>query len=116
MAADGTGTNRSTPGRILRFLSILGPGLTTGASDDDPSGIGTYAQAGAQLRPDPGAPLDGHDRRAVAVPVMVVMTLMTQRRDIMGDATVAGWLRGLGWASTAAMAACVAGMAASWFG
>jgi NRAMP (natural resistance-associated macrophage protein)-like metal ion transporter len=29
------------------FLKILGPGLVTGASDDDPSGIGTYAQAGA---------------------------------------------------------------------
>ncbi len=27
----------------------LGPGLITGASDDDPSGIGTYSQAGAQL-------------------------------------------------------------------
>jgi NRAMP (natural resistance-associated macrophage protein)-like metal ion transporter len=32
-----------------RFLSLLGPGLVTGASDDDPSGIGTYAQAGAAL-------------------------------------------------------------------
>src|SRR6185503_3470842 len=32
-----------------RFLSTLGPGLVTGASDDDPSGIGTYAQAGAAL-------------------------------------------------------------------
>lgn len=31
------------------FLSSLGPGLITGASDDDPSGIGTYSQAGAQL-------------------------------------------------------------------
>ncbi|MDB5332251.1 MAG: natural resistance-associated macrophage protein [Phycisphaerales bacterium] len=30
------------------FLSRLGPGLITGASDDDPSGIGTYSQAGAQ--------------------------------------------------------------------
>jgi NRAMP (natural resistance-associated macrophage protein)-like metal ion transporter len=30
-------------------LSVLGPGLITGASDDDPSGIGTYSQAGAQL-------------------------------------------------------------------
>ncbi|MFL6211309.1 MAG: Nramp family divalent metal transporter [Pyrinomonadaceae bacterium] len=30
-----------------RFLKLLGPGLITGASDDDPSGIGTYAQAGA---------------------------------------------------------------------
>jgi NRAMP (natural resistance-associated macrophage protein)-like metal ion transporter len=31
-----------------RYLQILGPGLTTGASDDDPSGIATYSQAGAQ--------------------------------------------------------------------
>jgi len=30
-------------------LKSLGPGLITGASDDDPSGIGTYSQAGAQL-------------------------------------------------------------------
>ncbi|WP_062011184.1 NRAMP family divalent metal transporter [Aureimonas sp. AU4] len=30
-----------------RLLSVLGPGLITGASDDDPSGIATYAQAGA---------------------------------------------------------------------
>jgi NRAMP (natural resistance-associated macrophage protein)-like metal ion transporter len=32
-----------------RFFGVLGPGLVTGASDDDPSGIGTYSQAGAQL-------------------------------------------------------------------
>lgn len=31
------------------LLSILGPGLITGASDDDPSGIATYSQAGAQF-------------------------------------------------------------------
>ncbi|MDQ6846119.1 MAG: Nramp family divalent metal transporter [Candidatus Dormibacteraeota bacterium] len=30
-------------------LQILGPGLITGASDDDPSGIGTYSQAGSQF-------------------------------------------------------------------
>lgn len=30
------------------FWHILGPGLTTGASDDDPSGIATYSQTGAQ--------------------------------------------------------------------
>jgi NRAMP (natural resistance-associated macrophage protein)-like metal ion transporter len=36
------------PSRLRRFLKILGPGLITGASDDDPSGIGTYAMAGAQ--------------------------------------------------------------------
>ncbi|HTK38819.1 MAG TPA: divalent metal cation transporter [Pyrinomonadaceae bacterium] len=31
------------------FLNRLGPGLITGASDDDPSGIGTYTQAGASF-------------------------------------------------------------------
>src|SRR5206468_1584307 len=37
------------PFRPRDFLKGLGPGLITGASDDDPSGIGTYSQAGAQL-------------------------------------------------------------------
>jgi Mn2+/Fe2+ NRAMP family transporter len=32
-----------------RLLNALGPGLTTGAADDDPSGIATYSQAGAQF-------------------------------------------------------------------
>jgi NRAMP (natural resistance-associated macrophage protein)-like metal ion transporter len=32
-----------------RVLKLLGPGLITGASDDDPSGIATYSQAGAQF-------------------------------------------------------------------
>jgi NRAMP (natural resistance-associated macrophage protein)-like metal ion transporter len=35
--------------RLGGVLRTLGPGLITGASDDDPSGIGTYSQAGAQL-------------------------------------------------------------------
>ncbi len=34
---------------LRRILEILGPGLITGASDDDPSGIGTYAVTGASL-------------------------------------------------------------------
>jgi len=34
---------------LKRFFKILGPGLIVGASDDDPSGIGTYAVAGASL-------------------------------------------------------------------
>jgi len=32
-----------------RLFQVLGPGLITGASDDDPSGIATYSQAGAQF-------------------------------------------------------------------
>lgn len=31
------------------LMSVLGPGLVTGAADDDPSGIGTYSQVGAQF-------------------------------------------------------------------
>ena len=34
---------------VQRFFSSLGPGLITGAADDDPSGIATYSVAGAQL-------------------------------------------------------------------
>jgi len=34
--------------RVKDYWFALGPGLTTGASDDDPSGIATYSQAGAQ--------------------------------------------------------------------
>lgn len=34
--------------RTEKYWSTLGPGLVTGASDDDPSGIATYSQAGAQ--------------------------------------------------------------------
>ncbi|MEN9729793.1 MAG: hypothetical protein RLZ91_910 [Bacteroidota bacterium] len=35
--------------KIKRFWKTIGPGLVTGASDDDPSGIATYSQAGAQF-------------------------------------------------------------------
>ena len=40
---------RSGDTSILSSLRVLGPGLVTGASDDDPSGIATYSQAGAQF-------------------------------------------------------------------
>jgi NRAMP (natural resistance-associated macrophage protein)-like metal ion transporter len=42
------------PFSLKLFIKSLGPGLITGASDDDPSGIGTYSQAGAQLGYDIG--------------------------------------------------------------
>lgn len=35
--------------KIKNYLRVLGPGLITGASDDDPSGIATYSQAGARF-------------------------------------------------------------------
>ena len=42
-------TREKRPPLIVRFGRALGPGLTTGASDDDPSGIATYSQAGAEF-------------------------------------------------------------------
>jgi len=40
---------REPLGKLKAYLKALGPGLITGAADDDPSGIGTYSQTGAQF-------------------------------------------------------------------
>ena len=46
-------TKQTTAARVSGWRRalrrVLGPGLITGSSDDDPSGIATYSQAGAQL-------------------------------------------------------------------
>ena len=42
-------TSAGIPSQTSRFMGALGPGLTTGAADDDPSGIATYSQVGAQF-------------------------------------------------------------------
>jgi NRAMP (natural resistance-associated macrophage protein)-like metal ion transporter len=51
--AGGTGSLEAamlgSSGGLKRFIKVLGPGLITGASDDDPSGISTYAIAGASF-------------------------------------------------------------------
>jgi NRAMP (natural resistance-associated macrophage protein)-like metal ion transporter len=43
------GKSEKRPSGIRRFFGALGPGLITGAADDDPSGIATYSVAGAQF-------------------------------------------------------------------
>ena len=58
-ANESVDVGRDQPGDIKlpekpKLLSILGPGLITGAADDDPSGIATYSQAGAQFGYDLG--------------------------------------------------------------
>src|SRR5438309_6556738 len=49
--ADGESDGRSTSpfSRFQRLFRSLGPGLITGAADDDPSGIGTHSQVGAEF-------------------------------------------------------------------
>src|SRR5512141_2672410 len=57
MSVDKSGAENSptnagslrTPHRWRSRFQIFGPGLVTGASDDDPSGVATYSQAGAQF-------------------------------------------------------------------
>ncbi len=48
-AGPGTVPVSTMSRRLRRVLRVLGPGLVTGAADDDPSGIATYSQAGAQF-------------------------------------------------------------------
>jgi NRAMP (natural resistance-associated macrophage protein)-like metal ion transporter len=40
---------RAKRNKLQKILSVIGPGITTGAADDDPSGIATYSQTGAQF-------------------------------------------------------------------
>jgi NRAMP (natural resistance-associated macrophage protein)-like metal ion transporter len=47
--SSGRGGERKPRRGVLGILHLLGPGLVTGASDDDPSGIGTYSQVGSQF-------------------------------------------------------------------
>lgn len=49
MTSSPSKTNKTSRNIIVRFFSNLGPGLITGAADDDPSGIATYSTAGALL-------------------------------------------------------------------
>jgi Mn2+/Fe2+ NRAMP family transporter len=55
--SDNRSTSTTAKGSVAPhsgWAQILGPGLITGASDDDPSGIATYSQAGAQFGVDLG--------------------------------------------------------------
>lgn len=70
-----------------RYWSVLGPGLTTGASDDDPSGITTYSQAGAQF---------GFQLLWMAVvtfPLMSVVQEMCARIGLVTGRGLAGTIR-----------------------
>src|SRR6187549_2987446 len=45
----GSGVSEEPSPKPPGFIARLGPGLVTGAADDDPSGIGTHSQVGAQF-------------------------------------------------------------------
>ena len=72
---------------IVRFFANLGPGLVTGAADDDPSGIATYSTAGALL---------GTGQLWTALitwPLMASVQMMCARIGMVTGAGLAGALR-----------------------
>jgi NRAMP (natural resistance-associated macrophage protein)-like metal ion transporter len=75
------------PNLVRRFLKILGPGFISGAADDDPSGIGTYAVAGASLG---YAPLW---TALLTYPLMAAVQLVCAKIGLVTGRGLAGVLR-----------------------
>jgi Mn2+/Fe2+ NRAMP family transporter len=72
---------------IKRAFRILGPGLITGASDDDPSGIGTYSMAGASLG------LATLWTATLTLPLMVVVQYICGKIGMVSGRGLAGVLK-----------------------
>ena len=75
------------PGHIRRFFAELGPGLITGAADDDPSGISTYSVTGAAF---------GYAQLWTvffAFPLMAAVQIMCARLGLVSGQGLAGVLR-----------------------
>ena len=74
----------SIKSKLQRFWKILGPGLVSGASDDDPSGIATYSQAGAAFG------LSTLWTSLIAFPLMAVLQQMCARIGLITEHGLAG--------------------------
>lgn len=73
--------------KLKRFFKLFGPGFITGASDDDPSGIGTYSQTGAKF---------GYTQLWMALfstPFMIVIQEMCGRIGLVTGRGLAGVIR-----------------------
>ena len=73
--------------RLTSFWKLLGPGLVTGASDDDPSGIATYSQAGA------GLGLSTLWTALIAFPLMAAIQQMCARIGLVTKQGLTGTLK-----------------------
>ena len=73
--------------KLIRFWKLLGPGLVTGASDDDPSGIATYSQAGAAYG------LSTLWTAIVAFPLMAAIQQMCARIGLVTSQGLTGTLK-----------------------
>ena len=80
-------SNHHWTGRVRQFFTNLGPGLITGAADDDPSGIATYAVTGASF---------GYTLLWTALlsfPLMAAVQLMCARLGLVTGRGLAGVVR-----------------------
>ena len=77
----------SITSKILRYWKIIGPGLVTGARDDDPSGIATYSQAGAAFG------LSTLWTSIVAFPLMAAIQKMCARIGLVTNQGLTGALK-----------------------
>ena len=78
---------KKAPGPLRSFFAVLGPGLITGAADDDPSGISTYSVAGAAY---------GYTTLWIALitfPLMVAIQLMCARLGMVTGRGLAAAVR-----------------------
>lgn len=82
-----TGTGKSLIYRWKKFSKLLGPGIVTGASDDDPSGIATYSQAGAAFG------LATLWTSIIAFPLMASIQQMCARIGIVTEQGLTGTLK-----------------------
>ena len=73
--------------KLYRFWKKIGPGLVTGASDDDPSGIATYSQAGAAFG------LSTLWTSIVAFPLMAAIQQMCARIGLVTSQGLTGTLK-----------------------
>lgn len=81
-------TNRKSFGyKISNYWNKLGPGLVTGASDDDPSGIATYSQAGAAYG------LSTLWTAIIAFPLMAAMQQMCARIGLVTSKGLTGTIK-----------------------
>lgn len=81
------GKAKKESGKFVRFWKALGPGLVTGASDDDPSGIATYSQAGAAFG------LSTLWTSIVAFPLMAAIQQMCARIGLVTSQGLTGTLK-----------------------
>lgn len=80
-------TKTKKTNRFTKFWKLLGPGLVTGASDDDPSGIATYSQAGAAYG------LSTLWTSIVAFPLMAAIQQMCARIGLVTSQGLTGTLK-----------------------